>query len=92
MVQLSEDLVRQLDNEARRRHMSRSAVIRAAVARFLAEESETAVTRAILEGYSRVPQGVPDGWGDLESELDRASIELAQRLDAEERNAGVADP
>jgi hypothetical protein len=31
---------------------------------------------------------VPDEWGDLERETDRHGRELAQRLDAEERETG----
>lgn len=90
MVQLSDDLVTRLDAEAQRRHTSRSALIRAAITRFLADESEAAVTAAIIEGYRRVPQGIPDGWGGIEGVLDRSAAEVAQRLDAEEREAGYS--
>lgn len=88
MVQLSEELVEQLDGEATRRGMSRSALIREAVVTYLTDVGEAAIARKILEGYTRVPPSTPDEWGDLEAQQDRATREVAQRLDAEERAEG----
>lgn len=88
MVQLTDELIRALDEEAGRRHMSRSAVIREAVEEHLASDRDAAIGRAIVEGYRRIPPSTPDEWGDLESTADRAGRELAQRVDEEERAAG----
>ena len=89
LVQLSEELLEELDAEAARRGISRSALLREAVGAFLAETGGGAVTDAIVAGYTRIPPGTPDAWGDLEAERDRAAAETLQRLDAEERGAGV---
>ena len=90
MVQLTDDLVAVLDAEAVRRGLSRSALIREALTRFLEEAKDSAITDAIVEGYRRVPHATPDEWGRLEEQGDRATEELLQRLDAEERRSGQA--
>jgi hypothetical protein len=89
LVQLSQELLAELDAEATRRGVSRSALLREAVAAFLADARGQAATDAIVAGYQRVPPATPDAWGDLEAERDRAAAETLQRLDAEERAAGV---
>jgi hypothetical protein len=89
LVQLSEELLSALDAEAARRGVSRSALLREAVAAFLADARGAAVTDAVVAGYTRIPPATPDAWGDLEAERDRAAAETLQRLDAEERAAGV---
>lgn len=88
MVQLTEELVGRLDDEAARRGVSRSAVIREAVTAYLAEAAASAAGRRIVEGYTRVPPATPDAWGDLEDQQERSQRELLQRLDAEERRSG----
>lgn len=90
MVQLNEELIETLDLEARRRGVSRSALIREAVAAFLADGREMELTRRIVEGYTRVPSGEPDAWGAMESHGDSATQELLQRLDDEESRQGHA--
>jgi len=87
MVQLSDELVRLLDEEAARRGLSRSALIREAVEAHLG----ASVGRAIADGYRRIPPATPDEWGDLGDVADASARELLHRLDAEERAAG-ADP
>lgn len=89
MVQLSDELVRQLDVEAQRQGTSRSDLIRQAVAAFLADARRDEVGERIAEGYRRIPPGTPDAWGDLERQAERNQRALAQRLDAEEKAAGV---
>ena len=89
MVQLTDELVALLDAEAARTGVSRSAVIRHAVERYLDDAADAALTRAIVEGYRRLPPAAPDEWGSLDVPGDRAALELAQRLDAEERDAGL---
>jgi hypothetical protein len=88
MVQLTDELLAKLDAEASDRGISRSAVIREAVERHIAEGEHDAVGEAIADGYRRVPPGTPDEWGDLERMADVSGRELAQRLDQEEREAG----
>jgi hypothetical protein len=89
LVQLSAELLGALDAEAQRRGVSRSALLREAVAVFLAEARGATVTDAIVAGYTRIPPETPDAWGDLTAERDRAAAETLQRLDADERAAGV---
>lgn len=84
MVQLSDELVAQLDAEAEARGVSRSALIRDAIERGLAESREAILSKQIVEGYRRFPQGRPDEWGDLEALSARSSLETLQRLDEEE--------
>lgn len=88
MVQLSEDLLRVLDSEAARKGLSRSALIRAVLEEFLADEREAAIGRRIVEGYRNIPPATPDEWGDLATLTDVAAGDLLHRLDAEERAAG----
>ena len=88
LVQLTEELLSLLDAEAARRGISRSALIREAVIAHLHEAREASISRAIVEGYTRVPPGTPDGWGDLEAAADESTLETLQRLDEEEREAG----
>jgi len=88
MVQLTDRLVRLLDDAAARRGVSRSALIRTAVERFLEKDEEAALGRQIAAGYERIPPGTPDEWGDLSEITDRATADLLYRLDAEERAAG----
>jgi hypothetical protein len=89
MVQLTDELVAALDREAERSGRSRSAVIREAIEYHLAQRGRAAALRRYTEGYQRMPPAVPDEWGDPEEEADRHGRELAQRLDAEERAAGL---
>lgn len=89
MVQLSEDLVEQLDREAARRGCSRSAVIREAVADHLGASAEKALVDRYVEGYRRTPQATKDEWGDLADDQRRAAVELGRRLDAEDDATGL---
>lgn len=88
LVQLNDDLVAALDEEAEREGTSRSAVVRQAITAFLAERQRSAIDAAIVEGYTRIPPGQLDEWGDLEAQSDQLAREAMQRLDAEERAAG----
>ena len=90
MVQLTDELVALLDREAARRGMSRSALIRAALEEFLGRDHEAAINRQIVDGYTRIPPAVPDEWGDPAALTDQASVDLLQRLGAEERRQGRA--
>jgi predicted transcriptional regulator len=88
MVQLTEDLIALLDAEADRRGVSRSALIREAVTAHFATAREAQLDQAIVSGYTRIPPGRPDEWGDLEAHADAAARETMQRLDAEEKERG----
>jgi len=87
MVQLSDELVARLDDEARGHGLSRSALIREILAAHLEEQSRASVGRRIAEGYRRVPPGHPDEWGDVADQTDRATTDLLSRLDSEEGGA-----
>lgn len=89
MVQLTDELVDELDREARRTGESRSAVIRTAISAYLAEREHVTKVRRYVDGYRTHPPVVPDEWGDLGEESDEHGHELAQRLDEEERQAGL---
>jgi len=88
MVQLSEELLADLDKEATRRSTSRSAIVREAIDEYLAARRLAPAVARYVDGYRQDPPGSPDEWGDLEASGDRAGRELAQRLDAEEAQRG----
>jgi Arc/MetJ-type ribon-helix-helix transcriptional regulator len=89
MVQLTDDLVEQLDGEAARRGLSRSAVIREAIEDHLAVDQEQLIARQIVEGYTRIPPATPDEWGDIGGLTSTCAREVMQRLDAEEVAQGL---
>lgn len=89
MVQLTDELVALLDNEAARAGLSRSALIRQILADHLRDEVEADVTRRIVAGYRRIPPATPDEWGDSDGLLDRTAADTLRRLDAEERASGL---
>jgi predicted transcriptional regulator len=90
MVQLSDELVARLDTEAARRGTSRSGLIREILEEALAQDREAWIGRRIVEGYTRLPPGVPDDWGSLEALSDAATYDALRRLDSEEQRAGLA--
>jgi metal-responsive CopG/Arc/MetJ family transcriptional regulator len=55
LVQLTEDLLRRLDERATREGRSRSALIREAVEAYLHDEEKARIDREIVEGYERIP-------------------------------------
>jgi metal-responsive CopG/Arc/MetJ family transcriptional regulator len=55
LVQLTEGLLRRLDERAAREGRSRSALIRDAIEAYLHDEERDRVTREIIEGYERIP-------------------------------------
>lgn len=88
MVQLSDELVALLDREAHRRRVSRSALIRDLLEVALTGAREAEIDRRIVEGYTNIPPGAPDEWGDLAELTSTSTNDLLARLDAEERGAG----
>lgn len=69
LVQLTEGLLRRLDERAAREDRSRSALIRDAIEAFLADDARAEIDRRIVEGYERIP----------ESEAELASAEREAR-------------
>jgi metal-responsive CopG/Arc/MetJ family transcriptional regulator len=65
MVSLPEDLVQELDDEARRRSMSRSALLAAAARRELARPDPAAVDEAIRRSEQRFRSAGSFEAGDL---------------------------
>jgi len=88
MVQLTDELVGEIDREAARRRQSRSALIREILDGWLEQSESRRIGEAIAEGYRRIPQDTPDEWGDLMSLSDANARDVAARLDEEERRAG----
>ena len=89
MVQLTDELLEELDREAARRGCSRSAVVRTAIVEHLAVASEAARVKAYVDGYRRIPQGDVGEWGDLSAQVERESRAMSRRLAAEEEAAGL---
>jgi Ribbon-helix-helix protein, copG family len=89
MVQLTDSLVELLDQEAGRRGISRSALIRGLLEESLRDQREGEIDRQIVEGYTRVPPATPDEWGEVAEQAGAGTIDLLARLDAEERDAGL---
>lgn len=69
LVQLSEELLRRLDERSAREGRSRSALIREAIEDYLFDEEEAEISRQIIEGYERIP----------ETEAEMRSAEAAAR-------------
>jgi hypothetical protein len=88
LVQLTDDLVALVDEEAHERGVSRSALIREVLTAHLEDRRKASISDAIVDGYRRVPPATPDAWGDVEQLTDRATADLLQRLDAEEARDG----
>ncbi|MBK5219275.1 MAG: ribbon-helix-helix protein, CopG family [Thermoleophilia bacterium] len=55
LVQLSEELLRRLDERAAREGRSRSSLIREAIEGYLFDERSAELDRLIVEGYERMP-------------------------------------
>lgn len=55
LVQLTEDLLRRLDERAAREGRSRSSLIRDAIEAYLYDEEKARIDREIVEGYERIP-------------------------------------
>jgi metal-responsive CopG/Arc/MetJ family transcriptional regulator len=56
LVQLSDELLRRLDERAAREGRSRSALIREAIEAYLHDEENARIDREIREGYERIPE------------------------------------
>lgn len=56
LVQLTDELVRRLDEKALRLERTRSSLIREALEQYLHDEIEAEIDRQIVEAYTRTPQ------------------------------------
>lgn len=86
IVQLTDELLTLLDQEASRRGISRSALIREILDEHLA--AQRSVGAQIADGYRRIPPATPDDWAELDALTDLSALETLRRLDTEEREAG----
>jgi metal-responsive CopG/Arc/MetJ family transcriptional regulator len=75
MVQLNDTLLEVLDQRATETGRSRSDLIREAIEQYYKEDIEAAIDRAMVEGYTRVPD---------DDEFDALYEDLARRSIAEE--------
>jgi metal-responsive CopG/Arc/MetJ family transcriptional regulator len=55
IVQLTDDLLAELDARRAREGRSRSELIREAIEAYLADDREAAIDQAVVEGYTRIP-------------------------------------
>jgi metal-responsive CopG/Arc/MetJ family transcriptional regulator len=68
LVQLTRDLLRQLDEKAAREGRSRSALIRDAIEAYLHDETKARIDREIIEGYERIPETDEEmAWAESET-------------------------
>jgi metal-responsive CopG/Arc/MetJ family transcriptional regulator len=56
LVQLTDELLRRLDERAAHDGRSRSALIRDAIEAYLFDEERDEISRRIIEGYERFPE------------------------------------
>ena len=80
LVQLTDELVKLLDDRAARLGQSRSKVIRDLLEQSLAARAQT--DRALVEGYRTRPQA--DAWGDLDAFTAANGRRNMEALDAED--------
>lgn len=80
MVQLPRELIDRLDRRASREQVSRSKLIRDAIKAYLEDDGSQAVADAYASGYTRIPFGAPDEWGDVEAFHDALARERLQGL------------
>jgi metal-responsive CopG/Arc/MetJ family transcriptional regulator len=68
LVQLTQDLLRRLDERAAREGRSRSALIRDAIEAYLYDEARARIDREIVEGYERIPTTEEEmAWAEKEA-------------------------
>jgi metal-responsive CopG/Arc/MetJ family transcriptional regulator len=76
-VQLSVELVEELDALARKQGTSRSALIRDVLTDYVKTESDAEKDRRMIEGYTRMPQTDDvDEWGDLNAWAQHSAREM----------------
>lgn len=88
LVQLTDDLVRLLDERAAHEGASRSKVVRDILEQELLTQRVAELERRHIEGYRRHPQGEPweDEWGDAEAWSEAVAREAMQAWSREEEH------
>ena len=89
MVQLNADLIDSLDALAAERRISRSELIREALADYLEAARHDGIGELIAAGYRRIPALTADEWASVDQLGERGTSEVGQRLDREEREHGL---
>lgn len=89
IVQLTPEIVKALDQEALRRGVSRSALVRDSIDAYLQDSREARITAQLVRAYGEIPQGAEDEWGDLGQQMRDNTRRTLQRLDSEEDGAGL---
>jgi metal-responsive CopG/Arc/MetJ family transcriptional regulator len=69
MVQLNDTLLEVLDQRAVETGRSRSNLIREAIEQYYKEDIEAAIDRAMVEGYTRVPDEEFDGLAEASLQI-----------------------
>lgn len=65
LVQLTDEILAALDQEAATSGRSRSEIIRVAIERYLRDAIESEIDRQIVEGYTRFPPGELDHLAEI---------------------------
>ena len=79
LIHLSENLVDQLDKRAVTDAVSRSQVVRNAIAEYLNDDAARELDERVRRAYDEQPLNTPDEWGDMESFLAALRAEKAKR-------------
>ena len=80
LVQLTDDLLARLDGRVARDGRSRSELIREAIERYLADDPEAEIDRAIIEGYRRhPPDDLHEDWPTRTSVAEESWEDVAPR-------------
>jgi metal-responsive CopG/Arc/MetJ family transcriptional regulator len=75
LVQLTDELIHKLDEVGEAIGLSRSAMVRDAIERYLAVESDVEMDRRLVEGYKRIPDTADEDLLTLAEENLRRSLE-----------------
>jgi metal-responsive CopG/Arc/MetJ family transcriptional regulator len=92
MVQLTDDLIAMLDRRAAQEGVSRSQLVREAIAAFFESSRSAEIDRQIVDAYAQMPQGGAydaDEWGNVATLMAALTADQARSLTAEEREAGL---
>ena len=80
LIHLPEDDIQQLDKRANADGISRSQVVRDAVASYLDMDAAAELDERVRKAYEEFPLDTPDDWGDMETFLVAVRAEKAKHL------------
>ena len=63
---------------------NRTQAIRTGIEAVVAQHERRRIDQALIDGYTAIPPGGLDEWGDLSAQLDAAARHTMARLDAED--------